>query len=220
MVLFNKKRILFFCVVFLFCNLNVLLFADEKNSFSFVDTICQGLAENKNTTGTFTQTKVISQSGRKLKSTGTFIISSYGIMWKTEKPFANTLIITEDKMIQTTASGNKSVLDGSENQIFKSISSVLQSIFMGNTQDLYKNFDIVVKSSQSDNWIIELSPKDANIVSVMKIFTLSGAIQKDRTILNSLEILENSNNIIKYEFSDQKYPQDLTENEKASFTNN
>lgn len=220
MVLFNKKRILFFCVAFLFCNLNFLLFADEKSSFSFVDTICQGLAENQNTTGTFTQTKVISQSGRKLKSTGTFIISSYGIMWKTEKPFANTLIITEDKMIQTTASGNKSILDGSENQIFKSISSVLQSIFMGNTQDLYKNFDIVVKSSQSDNWIIELSPKDANIASVMKIFTLSGAIQKDRTILNSLEILENSNNIIKYEFSDQKYPQDLTENEKNSFTDN
>lgn len=220
MVLFNKKRILFFCVAFLFCNLNVLLFADEKNSFSFVDTICQGLAENQNTTGTFTQTKVISQSGRKLKSTGTFIISSYGIMWKTEKPFANTLIITEDKMIQTTASGNKSILDGSENQIFKSISSVLQSIFMGNTQKLYENFEISVKNERAENWVIELVPKDANINSVMKTFTLSGEIQNNRTVLNSLEILEQSDNIIKYEFSNHQYPQDLTENEKNSFTDN
>lgn len=220
MNILKRTLFIFFCFTFIFCNSLLPVFSDENSSFSFVDKICLGLAQNQNTTGIFTQTKVIAQSGRKLKSTGTFIISPYGIMWKTEKPFANTLIITENKMIQTTASGNQSVLDGSDNQIFKNISTVLRSLFMGNSQELYKNFDIVVKSSQSDNWIIELSPKDANIASVMKIFTLSGAIQKDRTILNSLEIQENSNNIIKYEFSDQKYPQDLTENEKASFTNN
>ena len=91
---------------------------------------------------------------------------------------------------------------------------------MGNTQKLYENFEISVKNERAENWVIELVPKDANINSVMKTFTLSGEIQNNRTVLNSLEILEQSDNIIKYEFSNHKYPQDLTENEKNSFTDN
>lgn len=214
---FCKKAFFVILVIFL----TQLLFADNSPN-DFVNSICNGLAQNKNTVGNFIQIKTIAESGRKLKSSGTFVISPYGIMWKTEKPFANTLIVTEDKMIQITAGGKKSVLDGSENQIFKNISAVLSSLFIGNSNELYKNFEISVleENEKNGNWIIELSPKDSNISSVMKNFILTGKTEQNLTILNSLEIVENSNNKIKYEFSNQKYPQELTDDEKNIFTDN
>lgn len=214
---FCKKTFFVILVIFL----TQLLFADNSPN-DFVNSICNGLAQNKNTTGDFIQTKTIAESGRKLKSFGNFVISPYGIMWKTEKPFANTLIVTEDKMIQITAGGKKSVLDGSENQIFKNISAVLSSLFIGNSNELYKNFEISVleENEKNGNWIIELFPKDSNISSVMKNFILTGKTEQNLTILNSLEIVENSNNKIKYEFSNQKYPQELTDDEKNIFTDN
>ena len=149
-----------------------------------------------------------------------------GIVWNTEKPFASTLVITENKMIQTSAGGKKSVMNGADNQIFQSISSVLSSLFLGNTEKLYENFEIFVKSRDISFWIIELSPKNQTIASVMKTFTLSGTLnssgnsndQSQTAILESLEILENSGNTIKYEFSNQKYPQELSNDEKQLFT--
>lgn len=217
MKFFCKKAFFMILVIFL----TQLLFADNSPNY-LVNSICNGLAQNKNTVGNFIQIKTIAESGRKLKSSGTFVISPYGIMWKTEKPFANTLIVTEDKMIQITAGGKKSVLDGSENQIFKNISAVLSSLFIGNSDELYKNFEISVleENEKSGNWSIELSPKDLNISSVMKNFILTGKTEQNQTTLNSLEIVENSNNKIKYEFSNQKYPQELTDDEKNIFTGN
>ena len=220
----NKKLILsallIFFSFFLFSVENENLFKDP-----LVIKVCEELAKNKNTVGDFSQTKTITQSGRKLKSIGKFIISDMGIVWKTEKPFASTLVISETKMVQTSASGKKTVMDGTDNQIFQSISSVLSSLFMGNTEKLYENFEIVVKNSDFETWNIELSPKNQNIASVMKTFTLSGKLnssenqtsQPANAILESLEITENSGNTIKYEFSNQTYPQELTNDEKQLF---
>ena len=220
----NKKLILsallIFFSFFLFSVKNENLFKDP-----LVIKVCEELAKNKNTVGDFSQTKTITQSGRKLKSIGKFIISDMGIVWKTEKPFASTLVISENKMVQTSASGKKTVMDGTDNQIFQSISSVLSSLFMGNTEKLYENFEIVVKNSDFPTWNIELSPKNQNIASVMKTFTLSGTLnssenqtsQPANAILESLEITENSGNTIKYEFSNQTYPQELTNDEKQLF---
>ena len=219
----NKKLILsallIFFSFFLFSVENENLFKDP-----LVIKVCEELAKNKNTVGDFSQTKTITQNGRKLKSIGKFI-SDMGIVWKTEKPFASTLVISENKMVQTSASGKKTVMDGTDNQIFQSISSVLSSLFMGNTEKLYENFEIVVKNSDFAAWNIELSPKNQNIASVMKTFTLSGTLnssenqtsQPANAILESLEITENSGNTIKYEFSNQTYPQELTNDEKQLF---
>lgn len=223
----NKKTILCSFLIFV----SAFQFSAENKKNEMIDKdplvikVCQELAKNENTVGDFTQTKTITQNGRKLKSTGKFIISRLGIVWKTEKPFASTLVITETKMVQTSAGGKKSVMDGADNQIFQSISSVLSSLFMGNTEKLYENFEILVKNSDFASWIIELSPKNQNIASVMTTFTLSGKLsssansnsQAETAILESLEILENSGNTIKYEFSNQTYPQELTNNEKQLF---
>ncbi|MCR4630676.1 MAG: outer-membrane lipoprotein carrier protein LolA, partial [Treponema sp.] len=153
----------------------------------------------------------------QLKSSGKFIISTIGIMWKTEKPFPSSLILTKDSMIQIAANGNKSVMDGKDNQIFANISDTLTSVFSGNSNQLKKNFECNFSGEEKGGWTLELKPKDSTIASVMERLVLSGTLENDAAVLGKLEMAETSGNKIIYEFTNQKYPEELSANEKQNF---
>ena len=187
-----------------------------------LESVCLKLAEHPNTTGDFTQIKTLQTNGRKLTSTGKFIFCPEGILWKTEKPFPSSLILTKEAMVQVAANGKKSVMNGKDNQIFANISETLSSVFSGNADALKKNFECDF-SEKDGEWKILLTPKDSTIASVMKTLVLTGSIGNKGTdigggaVLNSLEMAEMSENTIRYEFSNQKYPKELTSDEKQIF---
>ncbi len=208
----------------LFAALLLLGFGFATNSSLYAQThslesVCKSLASKPNTTGDFTQTKTIQANGRKLKSTGKFIISNLGIYWKTEKPFPSSLILTEDSMVQVSANGKKSVMSGKDNQIFANISSTLSSVFSGNVDQLKKNFECNFSEDAKNGWKILLTPKDSTIASVMNTLILSGTYDStsDLAVLASLEMTETSDNTITYEFTNQKYPKELSADEKQIF---
>ena len=207
-----KKIIILFFILFF----TSILFSQSLES------ICSSLAEHPNTTGDFVQTKTILTNGRKLKSNGKFILSTLGILWQTEKPFPSSLILTEDSMIQIAANGNKSVMDGKDNQIFANISDTLRSVFNGDAEKLQKNFKCDFSYDGKEDWKVELTPKDSTIAAVMSTLILSGKYtgrgsQAAEASLNSLELIEASGNTIIYEFTNQKYPKELSEDEKQIF---
>ena len=192
--------------------------------------VCTGLSKNANTRGDFVQTKTINANGRQLKSSGNFIISKDGIMWKTLKPFPSTLVSTENTMIQTAANGKQTVMDGSDNQIFKNISQTLQSVFAGNSEELEALFTVKFTDNKDGSWKTLLTPKDSTIASVMQSLELAGrdgaglagaagdaSAAGGQIVLDSLSLQEASSNSIRYEFSNQKYPKELTADEKAVF---
>ena len=191
------KKTFAFVMLTLFC----LAGLQAQSSLS-LESVCASLAARPNTTGDFIQIKTINANGRQLKSSGKFIISTIGIMWKTEKPFPSSLILTKDSMIQIAANGNKSVMDGKDNQIFANISDTLTSVFSGNSKG---------------GWTLELRPKDSTIASVMERLVLSGALENGAAVLGKLEMAETSGNKIIYEFTNQKYPEELSADEKQNF---
>ena len=184
-----------------------------------LETVCKNLAARPNTTGDFTQTKSLQTNGRKLKSNGKFIISNSGILWRTEKPFPSSLILTKDAMVQIAANGTKSVMSGKDNQIFSNISGTLSSVFSGNVNELKKNFICDFSEDGKDGWKVSLTPKDSTIASVMNILVLSGKcdIKAGTAVLEKLEMAETSGNSILYEFVNQKYPEELSNEEKQNF---
>ena len=209
------KKIVFVLTLSLFFS---MIFAENLR----LEAICSGLAKNPVTTGDFVQIKTINANGRQLKSSGNFIISPYGIMWKTLKPFPSCLVVTEISMIQTSANGKESVMSAEDNQIFKNIAATLRSVFAGDSRELKNHF--IVEFDESDlgqnvlgNWKIILTPKDSTIAMVMKTLELTGSQDSDFVLLNSLEMQETSNNKICYEFSNQKYSKELTDDEKSYF---
>ena len=210
----KKNKLILTTLIF---TLTVSLFAQNKAGLK-LETVCECLAARPNTTGDFAQTKSLQTNGRKLKSSGKFIISTLGILWKTEKPFPSSLILTNDAMVQISANGSKSVMNGKDNQIFSNISGTLSSVFSGNVSELKKNFNCDF-ADNNGSWKLTLTPKDSTIAAVMNTLVLSGKcdVNSGTAVLDSLEMAETSGNSILYEFTNQKYPKELSEDEKQNF---
>ena len=141
-------------------------------------------------------------------------------MWKTLKPFPSNLIVTENAMIQIAADGKKNVMSASDNQIFQNISKTLRSVFAGDSKELENNFKVAFENKENGLWSVVLTPKDSTIAAVMQTLELSGSSTNTQVTLLSLELQETSNNKIRYEFSNQIYPKELTTDEKAIFVIN
>lgn len=181
-----------------------------------LESVCAALSSRPNTVGDFTQTKLLQTNGRKLKSNGKYIICNQGILWRTEKPVPSSLILTKETMVQISANGNKSVMNGKDNQIFSNISETLSSVFSGDVAALKKNFNCDFSNGENGSWAVSLVPKDSTIASVMKTLVLSGRT-KPETAMTSLVMTEASGNTITYEFTNQKYPEELSADEKQNF---
>ena len=205
--------------VFSFLMICLLAFSLSAEGLT-LEGVCKSLASHPNTTGSFTQTKTLQTNGRKLTSTGKFIFCPLGILWQTEKPFPSSLILTEDAMIQIAANGKKSVMSGKDNQIFANISGTLSSVFSGNAEELKKNFNCKFEEGADGGWKVYLTPKDSTIASVMRSLVLAGTFEEGSAagaLLTTLEMTEMSDNTILYEFANQKYPKELSADEKQNF---
>lgn len=181
-----------------------------------ISDVCKSITEHKVTTGDFSQEKTSAKLKRPLKSTGKFIFSTEGIVWQTLKPFPSTNVITNSKILQISANGNKSVIDGSTNETFKSSSAMLTSIFSGNQAELEKNFTIEFTSNES-SWNMKLTPKDSTISSVMNFFTVSGAVLGSKITFDSMSVTQNQTDVTTYSLLNQTYKQELSNAEKAFF---
>ena len=181
------------------------------------ESVCKNLSEHPNMTGNFSQIKTISAVNRSMKSSGTFIFSLDGIMWKTEKPFPSTMVVGMTSVKQTLANGKETVIDASSNQIFTSISTTLSAMFSGNSDVLQNNFDVDFSFSGSD-WIAVLSPKDNMVKKILTSLSISGKATATSADLNSIVMKESSGDTITYNFSNQKYPKELNADEKSYFS--
>ena len=100
-----------------------VIFASSLFAETF-DSVCENLSKHPVMTGRFSQVKTISSVNRQMKSNGTFIFSLDGIMWKTEKPFASSMVVGMTSVVQTLANGKQTVIDASSNPIARISSSV------------------------------------------------------------------------------------------------
>lgn len=181
------------------------------------ESVCRNLSEHPNMIGNFSQVKTISAVNRSMKSSGTFIFSLDGIMWKTQKPFPSTMVVGMTSVKQTLANGKETVIDASSNQIFTSISTTLSAMFSGNSEVLQNNFDVDFTSAGSD-WKAVLSPKDSMVKKILVSLSISGKATENSADLNSIVMTEATGDTITYNFTDQKYPKELTDDEKAYFS--
>lgn len=196
--------------------ISALFLIGAVNAETF-DSVCANLSKHPNMTGDFSQVKTITAVNRNMKSFGTFIFSLDGIMWKTEKPFPSTMVVGMTSVVQTLANGKQTVIDASSNQIFTSISTTLSAMFSGNSETLKNNFN--VKFSEAGSiWKALLTPKDESVAKILTSLEISGNCSSSFADLNSIVMSEASGDKISYSFTNQKYPKELSADEKAYFT--
>lgn len=209
-MLYNRdmKKTFTFFTALAFCALSL---SSETIDFSKV---CKNLSSHPNTRGYFLQTRTVPNSNRMLKSNGDFLFSLTGLMWKTKSPFPSTLILTRTSMTQINAHGEKTVIDTSNNKIFESMTTILSSVFSGDEKIIAKNFDITFACA-NNSWNAALSPKDKTVAQVLKKLSLSG---KTLSSLDSIVMNDASGGATRYDFSNQSYPEELSNDEKTLFT--
>lgn len=206
-----------FFAVFLVLNLYFLSFSQNSSKDFSIDDICASLTSSKVTSGDFTQEKISPKLSRPLVSSGNFIISDKGIVWAAQKPFKTSTVITENSITQIGLNGKRQVTDGSSNEIFKSVAATISSLFTGNKAALETYFTISNFSSDSSSWKMDLLPKDKTISSAINQIELSGAIQNQKASLDSMKILQSGESSTSYALSNQKYYQELSDDQKKFF---
>jgi len=175
-------------------------------------TTCSRLAAHPVVRGNFEQEKTLSRLNRSLKSSGNFIIASgLGMVWDTVRPFASTLALGKDYIIQSRPGGQRTVLSAQGNETFLRMAEVISAVFSGNSQGLTDNF-IIYYSGGAAGWEMGLGPRDTSIGTFAEKI-----IMKGDTAIKSIFIYEQSGDTVQYLLSNHNYPAELNVNEKAFF---
>ncbi len=197
----------------------LIVFAFFTVSFSFaekpsLESLCSSLSAHAVTFGDFSQEKMLANTSRTLKSSGTFLFCDQGVVWHTKKPLSSIMVMEKDKMSQTVA-GKKSVMDLSQNQVFKSTAETISSVFKGDKNSLEGFFNIGFSATEK-NWQMELSPRDKTLSQAMKKIVLEGRNASDST-LDKLEIIQGNDLSTTYTFSNQTHASELNDDQKSYF---
>ena len=144
------KKFLLFLILFLPLS---GLWADQ------LEEVYSRISSHPVTKGELTQEQYIKVANRSLVSKGTFVMAAdKGIIFDITDPFPSSMVVTEEKMVQTLPGNVISVLDGSENAMFKNIARIIHSVFANDVQVLKDNFQVSVTGGPKD--VVTLVPKD------------------------------------------------------------
>ena len=173
---------------------------------------CSRIAANPVVSGHFIQTKRVTRLKKDFVSTGTFIFSGQlGVYWQVIKPFASTTIMTADKLVQKTADGRTSVMDGGSNTVFKRFADTIQAVFAGRLTTMETDFSLYFLP-QDNGWRLGLIPKEASVRKVIASMEIRG-----ERFIESFQLLEASGDQISYQFKDCQLVPEHSADEKRQF---
>ena len=158
--------------------------------------LTQTLQKPANVQGAFTQQRYLKSLSKPMTTQGKFVlIPKKGLLWQMEKPFATTLRVRADGIMQWTGSAwanpNASKL-GQNRQI-----QLFLDLLGGNTQGLEKQFDLALSGTEQQ-WTLQLTPKTAITRQIFTRIGISGDTvvrkiqldekQGDRTVMQFSQI--------------------------------
>jgi outer membrane lipoprotein carrier protein LolA len=154
------------------------------------------LARPKILCGRFDQSKQLVGLKKPVNSNGRFcVVADKGVLWRTLQPFANTLKVTRDEIIQLSGERVAVRLDARQEPAVRMINSVLFALLAGDLEPLEKLFDID-GAAQDKRWSVKLKPRDAALSKVISGIALDGG-----TYVKSIVISEASGDRTEIEFS-------------------
>lgn len=135
--------------------------------------------------GQFEQKKQITALERPLLSSGDFLVArNRGVIWRTQKPFAQTLRLSRSEIVQEQDGQVRLRLSSEREPGVKAINQVLFALFAGDLGALEKSFSVSGKT-EGPQWRAALHPTSSSLVQMFKEIRIEGASHVQR-----VEILE------------------------------
>ncbi|MDN4051872.1 outer membrane lipoprotein carrier protein LolA [Massilia sp. YIM B02763] len=139
-----------------------------------VATIQAMLAKPDQLCGRFDQSKQLAGMKKPLASSGKFcVVAGKGVLWRTLKPFANTLRLTRDEIVQTQGERVAMRLEASREPTVRMINGVLFSLLSGDLHQLESLFE-VDGSVSGDTWKVSLKARNAALARAVGTISLDG----------------------------------------------
>jgi hypothetical protein len=132
------------------------------------------LAKPKVLCGRFDQTKQLAGLKNPLRSSGRFcVVADKGVLWRSLQPFANTLRLTRDEIVQWHGERVTLRLNAQQEPTLRLINSILFAVLAGDLGQLEKHFDVdgVVGDGV---WSVKLKARDAGVAKVIGAIVLDG----------------------------------------------
>lgn len=133
------------------------------------------LAKPKILCGRFDQTKLLAGLKNPLRSNGRFcVVADKGVLWRSLQPFAQTLRLTRDEIVQWQGERVTMRLDARQEPALRLVNSILFAALAGDLGQLEKHFDIdgVVRDGA---WSVKLKARDTSVAKVIGAIALEGA---------------------------------------------
>jgi len=132
------------------------------------------LAKPRVLCGRFDQTKQLVGLKNPLLSNGRFcVVADKGVLWRSLHPFASTLRLTRDEIIQWQGERVTLRLNAQQEPTLRLINGILFAVLTGNFSELEKYFDVdgVVRNSA---WSVKLKARDSGVAKVIGAIALEG----------------------------------------------
>lgn len=124
--------------------------------------------------GRFDQTKHLAGMKKPLASHGRFcVVAGKGVMWRTLKPFPNTLRLTRDEIVHFQGERVSMRLDAKQEPTVRMINSVLFSLLSGELSQLDTLFE-VDGSAEAAGWKVALKARSPALAKAIGAISLEG----------------------------------------------
>ncbi|MDR7332788.1 outer membrane lipoprotein carrier protein LolA [Roseateles asaccharophilus] len=124
--------------------------------------------------GDFTQTKKVPGFAKPLVSTGNFVAArGRGVLWRTVKPFASELRLTQNEIRATQGGQTAMRLDAAREPAVRVINTLMFSLLNGDVSSLADLFELSGGTKRA-TWQLALVPKPGALQQVLRRVELEG----------------------------------------------
>jgi outer membrane lipoprotein-sorting protein len=173
--------------------------AASANAAAPIARIQAMLAKPEQLCGRFEQTKQLAGMKKPLASSGRFcVVAGKGVLWRTLKPFPNTLRLTRDEIVHLQGDRVAMRLEASQEPTVRMINGVLFSLLAGDLGQLESLFE-VDGSAASDGWKVALKARSPALARAIGAISLDGG-----AYVRNIHMVEQSGDRTDIVFSDLK----------------
>ncbi|AKU24468.1 outer membrane lipoprotein carrier protein LolA [Massilia sp. NR 4-1] len=134
--------------------------------------------------GHFDQTKHLAGMKKPLASNGRFcVVAGKGILWRTLKPFPNTLRLTRDEIVHFQGERVAMRLEAKNEPVVRMINSVLFSLLGGDLAQLDKLFE-VEGTADTASWQVALKAREPGLAKAIGAISLEGGAYVKNIVMN------------------------------------
>jgi hypothetical protein len=126
--------------------------------------------------GAFEQQKTIKGFRKPLVSSGEFAVSrDKGVLWRTQAPFASTLVVTRDRVLARQADGSIArVLNAADEPAVRMISETLFGVMAADVALLAQRFRLEGELVGREGWRLVLLPREPAVARWLQRAELEG----------------------------------------------